>query len=352
MMKHRILILLLTMVSATLLGQSNDIWIPFCNEDETLFGYKNKDNIIKIEPKFIGGLTNASKFENIIAVSEGINGKWSSYYLTKAGNKVGGVYSVGLGVDCENEGFIRFKDPKTYLIGMLNRNGDVIIPAEYNDLSMVMNGLIVGLKDAEKEYWDNHLSSGHFSWAGGEEVLIDTLNNEIIANFTHDKNLNFFTLKKTDTPSTNTIRKSFLAEDGSYYSFVDFEKEFKQWLANDLVLDLTTEKLINNSYDTISWESTEEWGKDDRRKFVTNNFSTLKNGLLEFLNPESDFFIVKEELNTYSHGKENFEAYFNNCGKYKEWIYPVMNLIISLNHYSFLRTDNGYKLISVVMRNE
>jgi hypothetical protein len=55
-----------------------------------------------------------------------------------------------------------------------------------------------------------------------------------------------------------------------------------------------------------------------------------------------------------------FEKYFNNCGDAKEWVFPVMNIVIShndkknfsQNNYDFLRTESGYKLISVTIKNE
>ena len=55
-----------------------------------------------------------------------------------------------------------------------------------------------------------------------------------------------------------------------------------------------------------------------------------------------------------------FEKYFTNCGESKDWIYPTMSVIIShqdekdfsQNHYEFLRTDDGYKLISLTVRDQ
>ena len=362
MLRYNILTLLLTMISLTSFGQNNDVWTAFWNSDTTLVGFKDKHGEIKIAPRF-AGITIAEKFENIIAAIEEINDTWSNYYLTKSGKKVGkdSLHIFDNGVDCESEGFIRFRDHKTDKAGMLNRNGDIVIPAEYNDLTRVMNGVFVGLKGAEKKYWDEtHAGCEHFSWTGGEEVVVDTLNNVIIENFAYDSNLSFFTLKKSDTPSSDTIRKSFLAKDGSYYSFVDFEKEFRQWLVNELLISMTSEKLINSSYDTITWWSSTDWAKTDRRKFVTDNFPVLRNGLSEILNPQCDFFILNQGLNPYMYESEEFKQYFNNCSEAKDWIYPVMVIVIShksnkdfsQDHYEFLWTDNGYKLISVSIRGE
>ena len=356
MIRRNILILLLTTVSFTLFGQSDDIWTAFWNEDTTLIGYKDKNGVIKIEPRF-SGLSNMGKFENIIGVIEEINETWSSYYLTKAGKIVGrsSLHFFDFKVDCENEGFIRFRDNEMDKVGMFNRNGDIAIPAEYNDMTRIKNGMAIAIKGAEK-HWKGEI----YSWVGGEEVLIDTLNHVLIENFSYTDDLSFFSLEKTSTPHADTIRKSFLAKDGNYYSFIDFEKEFEQWLKKDLIVDLTSEKLIDNSYDTITWRSSTGWTGTDRRKFVTDNFFVLRNGMSEILNPECKFFISSDSFFSFMHDDNESEKYYNNCNEFKDWIYPAMKIVIShgekkdysQNHYTFLRTDDGYKLISVSIRND
>jgi len=362
-MKLYILTFLTKISSLVLHGQSNDTWTSFWNKDTTLFGYKDKNGVTKIEPKFTG-LSSPGKFDNIITVTEVINDKWKSYYLTKTGKVVGqdSLHIFDNGADCESEGFIRFRDSNTDKVGMFNRNGVIVIPADYNDLTRVRNGMIIGLKGAEKKYWDKHKHSGcnHFSWTGGKEVLIDTSNNVLINEFSYNNNLNFFSLEKTKEPHSDTTRKSFLSKDGTYYSFVDFEKEFKHWLTNDLFISLTNEKLINASYDSIIWESSNGWAKSNKQKFINDNFEILKKGLQEIINTKSDYFILKDGLNMFMYEGSEFEKYYNNCGEAKEWIYPVMDIVIShnkkkdfsQNHYEFLRTDNGYKLICVTIRNE
>ena len=356
-MKH-ILIFLLGLTNLTLSAQNNDIWTLFWNSDTTLFGYKDKNGTVKIEPKFT--MVFADKFNHIIAVTKEVNSQWDSYYLTKSGKIVGrdSLYFFDNGFDCENEGFIRFRDHKIDKAGLFNKNGDIVIPAEYDDLTGVRNGMFIALKGAKKEYWDD--SREHYSWVGGQEMLIDTLNRVLIDRFPYATNLNFYSIQKTKTPPLDTIREFFPAKDGSYYSFINFEKEFKQWLTTDLLSNLTAEKLIKASFDTITWASIEDWEKSDSRQFITNNFDMLKKGLQEILNPDCNYFISMDGLNSYIYEGTEFEKYFNDCGETKEWIYPVMAIIVShknkkdftQNHYEFLRTDNGYKLISITVRNE
>jgi hypothetical protein len=311
----------------------------------------------KVEPKFTG-FTSAGKFDNIIAVTEQNSDEWSSYYFTKQGRIIGrdSLYIFDNGADCESEGFIRFRDQKTGKAGMFNKNGDIVIPAIYNDLSRVRNGMVAALKGAEKKYWEG---GEHYSWVGGQEFLIDTNNNILIEDFKLNNNLNFFSLEKTKAPPSDTTRKSFLAIDGSYYSFVDFEKEFSQWIKKELLTNLTIERLIANSCDTITWETPNGWRSANKEKLITGNFTILKNGLLEILQPQTGYFISSDGLNPFMFKGDEFEKYFNNCGEPKDWIYPAMSIIIShknkksftQNHYEFLRTGNGYKLMCLVIRN-
>ena len=74
-------------------------------------GFKNQNGITKIEPKFMG-MNLASKFDDIIAVTEDVNGKWCSYYLTKSGKIAGhdSLFYFDNSCDCETDGFIRFRD--------------------------------------------------------------------------------------------------------------------------------------------------------------------------------------------------------------------------------------------------
>lgn len=58
--------------------------------------------------------------------------------------------------------------------------------------------------------------------------------------------------------------------------------------------------------------------------------------------------------------KPKFEAYYDNCGNPKDWIYPTMEIVVShknnndfsQSHYEFLQTENGNKLIRVSIENE
>lgn len=333
-------------------------WTAFYNADSTLTGYKDENGAVKITPKFTGP-GSAYRFDHIIAVTEENNGKWQSYYLTKAGKITGrdSLFIFDNTPDCESEGFIRFHDRKTDRMGLFNRNGVIVIPAGYNAMTRVMNGMLVVLKDAEKKYWDTtgHSGCNHYSWVGGKEMLVDTLGNVLVEDFKGGNALNFFSVKKSVQPDADTTRTNFRANRGGHLSFTDFEKEFRAWLNAELLHGLTTERLIAASYDSITWWSTDEWVKTNKTAFIHNNVELLKKGLLEIQQPGADYFIGNDGLNQFMYEGPEFENYYNNCGESKQWIYPVMNIVVShsdqaQNNFSFLRTEKGYRLIEVTMK--
>ncbi len=356
-MKKIIILHIFVILSSSAFAQNNDIWKSFWNKDTTKIGYKDKNGVVKIEPKFTG-YTIASKFENIIAVSEEENGKWKSYYLTKTGKIIGldSLYIFDNGPDCENEGFIRFTDRKTDKMGMFNGDGKIVIPAEYSNLTKVKNGMFIGLKDAKKE-----TDGEHFFWTGGKEFLININNNVLIENFVYNDELNFYSLEKSKNPSKDSIRENFLGVDGQYYSFVNFDKEFKFWLENTFLKDLSKANLEKHSFEKITyWQEPDGWINSSKTKFINQNYTYLKSKLQELKNPKTDYFVASDKLNPFIFESSEYEMYFNNCKESKDWIYPVKSIIINpknkldhgQDHFEFLRTENGYKLISVSARKD
>lgn len=305
------------------------------------------------------GFTTARRFDDIIAVTEEVeaSGKWKSYYITKSGRIVGSdsLYTFGNDADCESEGFIRFRDHKTDKAGMFNKKGDIVIPAEYNELTSVRNGMIVAVKGAEKKYWDG---GEYYSWVGGKELLIDTNNHILIDNFKWDKNLNLFSVTISNLPSSDTLRQDFKAISGQYYSFIDFDKEFKAWLKTNLLDDFTKQNLLSVTYDEVTfWKEPGGWTKEQRENFIERNYELIKSKLLELNSDKCEYFIGNIELNPYQYKSDKYSDFFNNCGEFKEWIYPVKSIVIThrvnnnflQDHFGFLRTDNGYRLLKMTV---
>jgi len=324
----------------------------------TKIGYKDKNGVVKIKPKFQTGFTSANKFDNIIAVAEEVNQHWKLYYLTKSGRIVGrdSLHIFDNGSDCEGEGFIRFRDKKTDKVGMFNRKGNIVIPAEYNDMTRVRNGLIIALKGAMKKVWEG---GEHYSWVGGKEILIDTTNNILIDSFKYSGNLNFSSLLISTQPNTDTVRQNFKAIKGKFYSFVDFDKEFNVWLTTSLLDNFTRKKLLEATYKEITyWKEPIGWTTETKNSFIDRNYELIKTKLLQLNSKDCDYTIFEDGLNPFIYASDEFVNFFNNCGEPKEWIYPIKDIVISYkedkgilqDHIEFLRTDNGYKLISLTIR--
>jgi len=358
-MKKIIILYIFLCLNFTLSAQNKDTWISFWDKDTTHLGFKDKSGNIKIAPKFMG-LTFANKFDDIIVVSEEVNETWKSYYLTKTGKIVGrdSLYIFDNGADCENEGFIRFNDHKTDKMGCFNGDGKIVIPAEYSHLTNVRNGMIIALKDAVKEK-----DGEHFFWTGGKEFLIDINNKILIENFGYNDELNFYSLEKSKEKNPDPIRDNFLGVDGQYYSFINFDKEFKEWLKNVLLTDLSKENLLKHSYDNITyWKKKDDdgWITKPKEAFMKLNYKLIKAKLLELKPANCDYHIFSESLNKFIFEANEYDQYFDNCRQAKDWINPVKNIVISpkdknesgQDHFEFLRTKNGYKLISASSRKE
>ncbi|MDR7208141.1 WG repeat-containing protein [Flavobacterium piscis] len=350
------LYLFLIILNCSVFAQNKDTWISFWDKDTTHVGFKDKTGTIKIEPKFMG-LTSANKFDDIIAVTEEDGESWESYYLTKNGKRVGidSLYTFDNGPDCENEGLIRFRDPKTDKMGMFNGQGKIVIPAEYNNLTKARNGMVIVLQGAEK-IKDNHEGCNHFSWTGGKEYLIDINNKTLVKNFAYNDDLNFYSVEKSAAPSKDPTRENFLGIDGQYYSFINFNKEFEFWLQNNLLTDLSKNNLLKSSFDNFTyWKEPNGWVSESKTKFIDKNYNFIKLKLKELTSAKTEYFVSSNGLNPFIFDKSEYEIYFNNCNEAKEWMYPVRNIIISpknksdfgQDHFEFLRTESGYKLISI-----
>ncbi len=344
-------------------AQEDIPWTVFWGEGSGLMGFKDHNGKIQIEPKYTG-FTTAKKFDKIVAVMEENNGKSEAYYLTKSGKKVGrdSIYLFDNGPDCECEGFIRFRDKKTDKAGTFNGKGEIAIPADYNDLTNARNGLVAALKGAKKKCLAENDPSGceHFTWVEGKEYLLDINNQIIIENFKNSSRLNFFSLKIENEPARDAIRQNFLGVDGKYYSFIDYEKEFREWLNSSLLNQPSKEKLIQNSYNKIYfWKEPEGWISEVNNQFINRNYRLIVDRLTEIKKKNSDYFISIDGLNPFIYEGPEFAEYFNNCGEPKEWKYPVMSVVINhktkndsyQDQFEFLKTENGYRLISAAIKN-
>lgn len=359
------IIVLFFTIHISLSAQQADTWYAFSDlGDGELIGFKDTDGEVRISPRFIG-MMEGRKFDDILAAIEVTDSILLTYYLTKSGRIVGrdSLFSFDNMPDCENEGFIRFHDKQTDQMGVFNRNGDIVIPAGYNALTKVMNGLVAGLKNAEKKYWhghghDEHAGCNHYSWEGGESVLLDTTNRILVEDFNYEGVIDYYSLQITDSPIKDSCRLNFKSVDGTYYSFVHIEKEFQRWLDEMVLTDISEEKLLTASYDSITWTPSGNWEAESKYDFIKRNFNILSDRLLLMKQSEFDYYIIPGGLNQFIYDSKEFERYYDNCGDPKDWQYPVISLILNhrndnrltQDHFDFLRTDKGYRLLSVSLR--
>jgi len=332
----------------------DNIWTAYWNADTTLYGFKNTAGQVMIRPRFTGAGV-ARKLEHIMSVIEEspLTGKWSAYFLTRTGKKTGAdsLYFFDNAPDCENEGFIRFRDHGLDKVGLLNRNGEVVVPAIYNYLDRVQNGLLTGLTGAQRK-----TDGEHFYWEGGETVLLDTTGKILIRSFTAPYGISLYSLKISNERVNDSCRISCNAGDGTFYSFIDYEKEFATWLKN-VLLTLNMDVFKAHVFDKVSYYTDEDgWVFKNGKTFIDKNYEVLKATLQKLRQPGCDSFITRNGLNPFIYESGEYEKYFDNCNQAKEWQYPQMS--IHINQYNkgqldqqesfdFLRTDEGYKLISV-----
>ena len=343
-------------------AQTSDIWTAFDEEKEDgyLFGYKNSKGEVMIEPKFMGFST-AKKFDKIAALMEEKEGKYDSYYLLKDGTKFGAdsLYVFDMGYDCESEGFIKFRDPKTEKVGMFNEFGKVTIPAQYNDMTGFVNGLSIGLKNAKKEYWDKEGSESgceHWSWVEGEEVLINTKNEILVNNFPLNNALDFYSLQVSEKPILDSTRVNFLGTNNKYYSFVDNEKLLKVFLKEQLLNNLTIDNFIEHSYPKILFWTEEGGYSKPKKDFIKQNFSILSQRLSEIKKEDTRYSInTTDNLSIPDEIEQEFDKYYLYCGGWNAAKYPIITLEIIegdivRDDFYFIKIDNKIQLISCVLR--
>ena len=353
--------LFIVLLGETILKKENTTWYAFGSRNNELVGFRDSKGNIRLQAEYLAFGTPANKFDNIISVLKEENDQHKFFYLTKSGRAVAkdSVYSFDASFDCENEGFIRFECGSAGGIGILNREGNVVVPAEYNALTKVVNGMAVGLKGATKVYWDSEHQDGcnHFSWSGGELLLIDTNNSILVRDFKYTMNsIDFFSRIVTSEPINDSVRVSVRGVNGKYYSFVDFEKDFKDWLHVLLKSNFSYELAEEICFDNVmTYTKNQDWLRVSKSELVKRDYDFLKQQFEEIKKYSLDRIVEAETFNSYIFAHESFEQFFDNCSEHEDYKYPCMSVDIgkntiersNVNSFEFLRTKNGYKLICV-----
>lgn len=357
-MKTLSVVWIVLLLSIETQAQTSGRWLRFYNPDSTLIGFKNSEGKVTVAPRFEPQWAWGA-FQNIIAVLEKRDGKYLSFYLTKSGREVGrdSVYYFDNQEDYEEEGFIRFRDHKIDKVGLFNKIGDLVIPAMYNDLYKVNNGLITALFGATKV---RSKDEEHTSWKDGKEILIDTNNNILIEDFSYDRNINMYSVLISKKPSPDAIRTNFLAKDGSYYSFIDYRKEFISWLKTNVLNEHNKEKLRAALFDSLAYFKQDlGWVTEPKDSYLSKNYQRITRKLLQVNDTNIKYNTSVESLNNFIFNSHDFYNYYDERMESKTK-YPVIRLTFDHNamtpqHYQdqfeFLRTDEGYRMISVSIHN-
>ena len=277
------------------------------------------------------------------------------------------LFSLKQEYRCDTTKYSRFVDKETGLIGMLDRQGRVIIKPKYNGLSTVNKGVLVALKNANKRSYQTFMHRKfknlddqeciHILWEDGKLEVINLEEQIVIENFSYNSYLNLQSIKVDSVKSKETTRQSYKALDGTYYSFTNYKKELVTTL-NRLIQDsISTEELKDICFDSVySLETKRSWKPKSREVFVDNNYNVLRSKLEYIRNLDVDELIFETKLNPrLLKGFEN-SIYVDECNTLKN-IYPVLKLLtktelngrIIVDYYDFLRTDDGFKLIRVLL---
>ena len=204
-------------------------------------------------------------------------------------------------------------------------------------------------------------------WWDGVTALIDQKGKIVADSLDMNKlqNLNWHSLQISDQPADTTLRVSLKSKKGRYYSFINYEKEFGQWF-NDHYLTNTAHTSKENLFDIVCVEGL---FKNRIRQFYSHDAfgSTYGAVLLKKLNrikklDRSNIQIIPDALNYMIYTQKRFKTFYTACGEANIADYPLFDVVISYSkpsgqfnyqeHFSFLRTASGYKLIGIAWKNK
>lgn len=366
-MKYFIFLLLMYLYGNPLFAQEADDYLhSYCKAGTSIYGYKDAKGSIKIPAQF-EGLPPASKFRNIVAVTEAVNFK--SYYLLRNGQKVGkdSVYISDMTYDCEQEGMIRFRDPKEDKVGFLGKDGKVVIPAVYNDAGPFHNGLALVLHDGKRICADGTPyivnACEHWIWDGTTALINDR--GDVVADsidLTDTENLNWYSYKTSDRQADTTIYTSLKVKGNRYLTFINYQKEFTNWFYQHFLTGLPEGNLSDHCFEEVTVE--ELWKRRLRKRYSKASFSKkygtiLQERMSSIKQNKVETIIFREELNAMIFDNKAFQPYYTDCGEPNSAQFPAFEMITEnfdtrhqtsyQEHFSFLRTANGYKLIAIAL---
>jgi len=338
---HRFFAICIISFYSICLFAQNDSWFAYSDDSTGLVGFMDREGTPMILPKF-SSISNTYKFDNIVPVILEKDGEFFNYYLLKDGNMVGidSVYMFDMYLDCEHEGYIRFQDNQTQNVGIFNKHGKVVIPAEYNAVTQFSNGLAYALKNAKKYYSSsNDYEDEHWTWIEGEELLIDTSNTVLIKSFPYKKNIDLYSMSISSHPSNDKKIESYKGENGKYYNFINVEKHFTSWFLlhkDDILSKHCLSQLIYR-------EEYDEWQCNSIQKIfnlygrtISKEVSSIKQVSCSL---EEDFnFHVEYDM---------LKPFLNNCGTLDFAKHPIVKVCLVENKQQVEQKDKALYFIKI-----
>ncbi len=353
---------------------TEDVWTAFWDDEHYKRGFKDKNGKVRIPPKFMG-MTQATVFKNIIAVmeekGEGVKGgeyerSYDSYYLLKDGRRIDSVdmFTFDNSFDCESDGKVRFRDKQTGGMGYLDGEGEVAIPAIYsigqpfaNGVASVLNGGTLMCGNGQPFSNENRCEHAH--WQGGESLVIDASNNVILYGLSLGQEFDRYSLTISDNPLNDVAVESFKGVDGKFYNFINREKHFEDWFRQRILNKLSKTNLEKYSFEEITlYDSQRGWYKEPKSKFWANNNKTVLAALSLLKKEGGSFFVTMNNLNRGIYEEDKYREFYAECYNDYENKHPVLSVVANHKHkdlevqnaFEFLKTVDGYKLISLTVR--
>jgi len=296
--------------------------------------------------------------------------KWRHYYKLANGRVLGedSVYAFDATDDCESDGKIRFRDRVTDKVGFFDNEGRVVVAAVYNDASRFQNGMAMVIKNARRVGWDGEdCEKGgceHWLWAGGSTMLINARNEVLVDKFEIDGVINWYSVQLKTMPGDTSMYRSVKGVNGKWYVFMDYEKEFERWFKEVYLKEASEMRsLAAFAHDSLvsSLPEYQDWKRMSRDEFIKVHGRQLQQRLQPLRDRTVRYFATLEGLNPYIHTGGSFEPFFDSITMGDPGRYPVFDIISNFTdknrgldyqeHYTFLRTDKGNKLMGVSWRN-
>ncbi|QRY79503.1 WG repeat-containing protein [Pseudomonas sp. PDNC002] len=342
---------------------ADESWIAFSEND--LIGFKDAQGRVKIAPTLSPMFTLARRFDRIIATGEETASGYRTYHLLRDGRQVAAdsLYFFDNAPICESEDSIRFRDRARDMVGFLDGNGQVVIPARLNDATAMRNGMAVALVGATRSCADpgvNLQQCEHKGWKGGTELLIDRHGSTLVEGFDAARAdaLDWFSLETSAQPSSDPRRVSFKGVDGRYYSFVDIEKDFAAWFRDRFLPHLDDASLKANSLGQV-WtgqgsEPLDDWKAATVADMLRQHGPALRKRL-EALRASGGYGVRQDDMG-WPFDPERDPQYFDNCGEFAAWKTPKMSVMEHWEQgsfepdkhasFDFIRTAEGYRLVA------